>query len=78
MKFLTVLILGAIVLVGCRTVAKRFELIDNKMVLVERMELRGVGKNKADFDAKKIENDSGFKVPFGNTELSDLPRPNVN
>ncbi len=73
MKFLTVLILCATVLVGCRTVAKRFELIDNKMVLVERMEIRGVGKNKVDFDAKKIENDSGFKMPFSNTQLSDIP-----
>ena len=79
MKYLTVCLLCAIVLVGCKTVAIRYEPNDDgEMVAVEKMELRGVGKNKADFKAKKIENDSGFKIPFGGTELSDLPTANVN
>lgn len=78
LKGLMILLISAIVLVGCKTTAKRFELINNEMILVEKMELKGVGKNEADFKAKKIKNDSGFKVPFGDTTVRDLSSSNVN
>jgi len=38
----------------------------------EKMDMRGVGKNEVDFDKDKIKNDSGFKVPFGDTSVQDL------
>ncbi len=78
-KYLLLIMLCALVVSGCKTVAIRYKPNEKgKMIAVEKMEIRGVGKNEADFKAQKIKNDSGFKVPFGNTELSDLPSPNVN
>ena len=77
-RYIISLIIVSLFLNGCKTIAERYELIDGSMVVVEKMELRGVGKNKADFKAKKIENDSGFKVPFGGTSVRDLPTPNLN
>ncbi len=51
-------------MIGCKTVAIRYEPNEaGEMIAVEKMELRGVGKNEADFKNKKIKNDSGIKIP---------------
>ena len=69
---LLLVVLGCIILSGCRTVASRYGLVDGVLTEVERIEIRGVGKNKADFtkEKAKIENDSGIKIPdFPKIEL---------
>ncbi len=68
-------VLGCMIMSGCKTVAIRYEANPNykpnsekaeekeEWVVKEKMELRGVGKNEADFKAQKIKNDSGIKIP---------------
>ena len=71
-------LLGCIILGGCKTTSWNFEWDqDGKLIKSEYMELKGVGKNKADHKNDKIENDSGFKVPFGDTSVRDLPMPSA-
>ena len=65
-------IIFLVVILGCRTISSRYELVEGILTEVERIEIRGLGKNKADFtkDKAKIENDSGIKIPeFPKLEL---------
>ena len=64
MRYKGFCLLLCLLLFGCKTIAIRYEPnATGEMVAIEKMELRGVGKNKADFKSHKIENDSGFKIP---------------
>lgn len=66
------IIIMAIFLCGCRTISSRYELINGIMTEVERMEIRGVGQNEADFDKKKISNDSGIAIKIPDINIEDF------
>lgn len=53
-----------IALAGCKTTAEYYKYSNNgELEGMEKMVLKGTGMNKADFEKRTIENDSGFKVP---------------
>ncbi len=59
-----ILLASLFLLSGCKTIAIRYEPdAAGKMIAVEQMEIRGVGKVEADFKAQKIKGDSGIKIP---------------
>ena len=63
-------------LISCKSTSWSFDYDkDGNLLGYSYLEITGVGENKADHKNKKIENDSGFKMPFGDTSLRDVPMP---
>ena len=72
---------SCILLGGCKTTGKHWMLNKEtgELDLVEKIETTGTGKHDVDFKTGGgAKSDSGFKVPFGDTSVRDLPTRNIN